>query len=112
MIKTFILRVTWGGGSAVGPDGIPSSLLVNCATELAPLLLIVFNDSLSSGVVPPSFKLAAITPVFNSGDRTAPSNYRPISLSVCFVECFLLHYAHAWGWWLSRHGAPRLLEGI
>ena len=28
--------------SAAGPDGIPSSLLVNCATELAPLLLIVF----------------------------------------------------------------------
>ena len=30
---------------------------------------------------PPSFKLAAITPVFKSGDRTAPSNYCPISLT-------------------------------
>ena len=39
-----------------------------------------FTLSLSSGVVPPSFKLAAITPVFRSVDRTAPSNYRPISL--------------------------------
>ena len=38
--------------SAAGPDGIPSSLLVNCATELAPLLLIVFTHSLFSGVVP------------------------------------------------------------
>ena len=38
--------------SAAGPDGIPSSLLVNCATELAPLLLIVFTHSLSSGVAP------------------------------------------------------------
>ena len=54
--------------------------MVNCATELAPILLIIFTHSLSSGVVPPSFNLAAITPVFKSGDRTAPSNYRHISL--------------------------------
>ena len=72
--------------SAAGPDGIPSSLLVNCATELAPILLIVFTHSLSSGVVPPSFKLAAITPVFKSGDRTTPSNYRPISLTSVFSK--------------------------
>ena len=72
--------------SAAGPDGIPSSLLVNCATELAPLLLIVFTHSLSSGVVPPSFKLAAITPVFKSGDRTTPSNYHPISLTSVFSK--------------------------
>ena len=38
--------------SAAGPDGIPSSLLVNCVTELAPLLLIVFTHSISSGVAP------------------------------------------------------------
>ena len=67
--------------SAAGPDGIPSSLLVNCTTEFEPQLLIIFTNSLSSGVVPSSFKLAAITPVFKSGDRTAPSNYCPISLT-------------------------------
>ena len=67
--------------SAAGPDGLPSSLLVNSATELVPFLLIIFAHSLSSGVVPPSFKRAAITPVFKSGDRSVPSNYRPISLS-------------------------------
>ena len=38
--------------SAAGPDGLQSSLLVNCATELAPILLIIFTHSLSSGVVP------------------------------------------------------------
>ena len=37
--------------SAAGPDGLPSSLLVNCATELAPFLLIFFTHSLSSGVI-------------------------------------------------------------
>ena len=66
--------------SAAGPDDIPCLLLVSCATELAPLLLMIFTHSLSSGVVPPSFKLAAITPVFKSCDRTVPSNYRPLLL--------------------------------
>ena len=37
--------------SAAGPDGIPSSLLVNCSTGLAPLLLIVFTHSLSSAQI-------------------------------------------------------------
>ena len=67
--------------TAAGPDGLPSSLLVNCATELAPFLLIICTHSLSSGVVSPSFKRAAITPVIKSGDRSVPSNYRPISLT-------------------------------
>ena len=53
-------------------DGIPSSLLVNCATELAPLLFKKITHSLTSGVIPPSFKRAAITPVFKSEDRTIP----------------------------------------
>ena len=38
--------------SAAGPDNLPSSLLLNCATELAPFLLIIFTHSLFSGVVP------------------------------------------------------------
>ena len=49
--------------SAAGPDGFPSLLLVNCATELAPFLLMIFTHSLYAGVVRPSFKRAAITPV-------------------------------------------------
>ena len=57
--------------SAAGPDGIPCSLLLNCAHELAPPLLILFKQSISSGVIDPSLKRAAIVPVFKSGDRTA-----------------------------------------
>ena len=42
--------------STVGPDGSPCSLLLNCAHELAPSLLILFKQSLSSGVIDPSLK--------------------------------------------------------
>ena len=31
--------------SEAGPDCVPSSLLVNCATELAPVLLLIFSHS-------------------------------------------------------------------
>ena len=40
--------------SAAGPDGIPASLLLNCASELAP--------SLDSGVIDPSFKNLQLSP--------------------------------------------------
>ena len=60
--------------------GIPTSLLINCAEEIAPALKIIFSHSLSSSLIPTSFKETAIIPVFKSGDKSLPSNYRPISL--------------------------------
>ena len=64
--------------SAGGPDGIPTSLLINCAEELAPVLKIILSHSLSSILILTSFKEAAIIPVFKSGDKSLPSNYHPI----------------------------------
>ena len=67
--------------SAAGPDGIPPSLLLNFAHELAPSILILFKQSLLSGIIAPSLKRAASVPVLKSGDRTVPSNHLPISLT-------------------------------
>ena len=55
--------------------------LINCAEEIAPVLKIILSHSLSSCLIPTSFKEAAIIPVFKSGDKSLPSNYRPISLT-------------------------------
>ena len=86
LIIDFIKELS--SNSATGPDGIPASLLLNCALELAPFLMILFKQSLDSGVIDPSFKKAAIVPVFRSGDRTVPSNYRPISLTSVIIKLF------------------------
>ena len=67
--------------SAGGPYGIPASLLINCVEVMAPALKIIFSHSLSSSLIPTSFKEAAIITVFKSGDKSLPSNYRPISLT-------------------------------
>ena len=66
---------------AGGHGGIPTSLLINCTEEIAPILKIIFSHSLSSSLIPTFFKEAAIIPVFKSGDKSLPSNYRPISLT-------------------------------
>ena len=60
--------------SAGGPNGIPTSLLINCAEEIAPVLKIIFSHSLSSSLIPASFKEAAIIPIFKSVDKSLPSN--------------------------------------
>jgi hypothetical protein len=55
---------------ACGSDGIPSRILSGrrwdekVADEIAPSLCILFNMSLSIGVVPTKWKFANITPVF------------------------------------------------
>ena len=67
--------------SAAGLDGVPAALLINCASEIAPLLKRIFISSFSKGYIQPSFKRAAIVPIFKSGDKCLPGNYRPISLT-------------------------------
>ena len=66
---------------ASGPDQIPTVVLKELASELAPVLAARFNQSLSSGVIPGDWSWALITPVFKKG------NYRPVSLTsvVCKV---------------------------
>ena len=68
--------------------GVPSSLLLKCAAELAPALKVMFSQSLTHGFIPSSLKRAAITPVFKSGNKTSPSNYRPISLTSTIIKVF------------------------
>ena len=46
----------------------------------------MFRLSLLSGVIALSLKRAVIVPVFKSGDRTTPSNYRSIALTSVIIK--------------------------
>ena len=62
-------------------DPFPTELLKRCVTVLLPYLVKLFNLSLSSGVVPTSFKHAMVKPLIKkpSLDPENLRNYRPIS---------------------------------
>lgn len=66
--------------SAVGYDGIPSSLLKSVNKNLAPIITQIFNLCLTTGTFPGVFKKALVHPIHKGGDRRDPNNYRPISV--------------------------------
>lgn len=64
-----------------GPDGIPAIVLKKCAPELCPVLTRLFALSYHIRQVPSSWKTAHVHPVPKKGDRSDPSNYRPIAIT-------------------------------
>ena len=65
-------------GKATGPDN--NCILRELAHELSPPLCSLFYQSLILGIVPDVWKEAHGCPIPKCGDRTAVSNYHPISL--------------------------------
>ena len=65
---------------ATGLDGINARLL-KCANVAIPEVLTeLFNKSIRCSAVPDSWKCAVISPIYKEGDKTSPSNYRPVSV--------------------------------
>ena len=64
-----------------GPDEIPTTLLKKLATVISPVLTRIFQASLHQCLIPMDWKSANVVPVFKKGERSIPSNYRPVSLT-------------------------------
>ena len=68
-------------GKAPGPDGFPMDFYKKFSGQLAPLLLDMFNHSLSQGELPGSLTEASITLLLKPGrDAFKCGSYRPVSL--------------------------------
>ena len=74
-----------------GPDTIPPWFLKEYATEIAPILTNIFQDSIESGTVPSRWKSANVCGVLKKGKKSHPSNYRPITLT-CIGPLLFLTY--------------------
>jgi len=68
------------------PDEVPCRLLKELADELAPILRVLFEQSLHTGTFPKDWKRAKVTPVFRKGNVYLPENYRPISLTCVCIK--------------------------
>ncbi len=67
---------------------MPPIVLKNCASVLTPCLVKLFLLCLLTSTFPSCWKYAFIQPVPKKGDRSNPSNYRPIALLSCLAKAF------------------------
>ena len=79
-----LLALTFRVNKAPGPDNIGAKLLKCVLDKLLDPLVFIFNLSFNTGKVPESLKIAKVIPIYKKGERTNPTNYRPISLLSIF----------------------------
>ena len=77
--------------NATGPDNISGSFLKELHKELTPAL--IFQATLHQDQASTILKDELITPLFKKGDRSKPSNYRPVSLTprCCKIMKHIIH---------------------
>lgn len=66
--------------STKGLDDLDGKILKMAAPIIAETLTYVYNLCISKNQVPKAFKTAKVVPIFKNGNRSDPSNYRPISI--------------------------------
>ena len=67
-------------GKSTGLDKISTKLLKLAGDTIIESLLKIFNLSLKTGIFPDDWKLAKVTLIYKSEDKTLCENYRPISV--------------------------------
>ena len=71
---------------STGIENIPARLIKDGAEELAQPLTLLMNRSIDEGSIPFEWKHALVTPVYKSGKKSDPTNYRPISVLPIFMK--------------------------
>ena len=66
---------------AAEPDSIKPVVLKQLKMEIAPAICLLFEKTLQTGQLPSEWIKNASLSLFKKGDKTEPSNYRPISLT-------------------------------
>lgn len=86
--------------SSPGPDGLPYIVLKKGGAVLHEKLAMLFQRSLALGCLPEEWKLANVVGIFKKGDKSSPTNYRPVSLTVtvCKLMEAIIHY-YIWLFW-------------
>ena len=74
---------TLDANKAVGPDIIGNKMLIAVKVQISKPLWMLFHKYLHQNIFPTDWKLAHVIPLFKAGDKSFPSNNRPVSLLSC-----------------------------
>ena len=74
--------------NSFGFDEISTKLLKISATYICSPLTYICKKSILSGIFPDRMKFSIIKPIYKKGNKTNPTNYRPISLLTSFSKVF------------------------
>ena len=66
--------------NSAGFDNMSNHIMKIIFPAIKEILVHLYNETFSSGIFPDILKIGKIIPVFKTGDKLSPSNYRPISL--------------------------------
>ena len=69
-------------------DKLKNEMIKSSLNQLMPVYLKLFNTVLRSGTMPQTWCNGLITPIFKSGTKSDPSNYRGICVSSCLGKLF------------------------
>ena len=75
-------------GKSHGLDGIGAEFYRNTSSLITPYLLTLFNNILNTGQFPAMWCESIIVPIYKSGAKDNPSNYRGISLINTMYKIF------------------------
>ena len=76
---------------AMGLDGLGPRILKSISCALSPSLADLINKSLATGCFPDRLKLAKVFPIYKSGSKSDPNNYRQISILPTISKIFERH---------------------
>ena len=65
-------------------------MLKECSSEIAPILALIYNESLAQATVPDDWRHANVAPIFKKGEKYDAANYRPVSLTC--IRCKTLEH--------------------
>ena len=71
---------------SAGHDNIGNFIIKKVCKEIVHPLTMIFNLSISTGIIPEKLKLAKVIPIYKKENPEVFSNYRPVSLLPCFSK--------------------------
>ena len=78
--EVYELLCTLDTTKSSGDDDISARMLKETALSITPAVTQLFNISLKLGAIPDEWKIARVSPIPKSHNKSDPGSYRPISL--------------------------------